>query len=457
MAGLPPSKIQDQEIRLSKKKSLIIIAISTIFATAALLTLLLQVAAQYITAAYFKLDNNFALALVSQKIIEEGDDAYRPGGFHPVYIGDVFNDRYKVLNKIGYGSYSTVWLVKDLRSPTTNHCAFRAIKVLRAECYGTEHDIYEREILTHLRSGDKTLLGYDQIAHLVDDFEHEGPNGKHVCLVFEVYGETLRSFGAWFHESMIPTDVMRRFTIQLLLALDYAHDLNIIHTDIQPSNIFVKFRDYSMIESVYLKTATVPQQNKHDKKYHAIPSYPLRASYFNDSDSVLEFDIVLGDWGVSSWADKHLTENIQPVALRAPEVLIKAPWNKKTDFWNLGAVVLELYRAVRMFDGRVGPDGHYEVKEHLAEIVDSFGPFPKALLARGDPEIVGKIFDAEGKVKDRQPGSRPPLDSEAFLPGLDEDNKRKFVAFLHALMMIDPAKRLSPEDYLRLPWLNALR
>ena len=47
--------------------------------------------------------------------IEEGKSAYRPGGFHPVYIGDVYNDRYKVLNKIGYGVYSTVWLVRDLQ------------------------------------------------------------------------------------------------------------------------------------------------------------------------------------------------------------------------------------------------------------------------------------------------------------------------------------------------------
>lgn len=48
--------------------------------------------------------------------IEEGKAAYRPGGFHPVYIGDIFNGRYKVLNKIGYGGYSTVWLVKDLQA-----------------------------------------------------------------------------------------------------------------------------------------------------------------------------------------------------------------------------------------------------------------------------------------------------------------------------------------------------
>lgn len=48
--------------------------------------------------------------------VEEGRAAYRSGGFHPVYIGDVFNDRFKVLNKIGYGQYSTVWLVKDTQA-----------------------------------------------------------------------------------------------------------------------------------------------------------------------------------------------------------------------------------------------------------------------------------------------------------------------------------------------------
>lgn len=46
--------------------------------------------------------------------IEEGISSYRPGHFHPVYIGDVYHDRYQVLNKIGYGQYSTVWLVKDI-------------------------------------------------------------------------------------------------------------------------------------------------------------------------------------------------------------------------------------------------------------------------------------------------------------------------------------------------------
>ena len=57
-----------------------------------------------------------ALVPNSNADIEEGRAAYYPGGFHPVYIGDLFNGRYEVLNKIGYGVYSTVWLVRDLKN-----------------------------------------------------------------------------------------------------------------------------------------------------------------------------------------------------------------------------------------------------------------------------------------------------------------------------------------------------
>jgi non-specific serine/threonine protein kinase len=41
---------------------------------------------------------------------------YYPGGYHPVHLGDVFNDgQYKVIRKLGEGSYSTVWLARDLK------------------------------------------------------------------------------------------------------------------------------------------------------------------------------------------------------------------------------------------------------------------------------------------------------------------------------------------------------
>lgn len=107
---------------------------------------------------------------------------------------------------------------------------YYALKVLSAECYGTDKDIFEREILRHLRDADKTHVGYKYICHLVDDFEHRGPNGTHVCLVLELMGETLKTFGTLFKKTMVPNSLMRRFTFYLLAGLDYAHDSNIVHT-----------------------------------------------------------------------------------------------------------------------------------------------------------------------------------------------------------------------------------
>jgi non-specific serine/threonine protein kinase len=46
--------------------------------------------------------------------VAEWVEAYRPGHCHPVHIGDSLKQgRYSVLRKLGYGSFSTVWLAHD--------------------------------------------------------------------------------------------------------------------------------------------------------------------------------------------------------------------------------------------------------------------------------------------------------------------------------------------------------
>lgn len=360
---------------------------------------------------------------------------------------------------------------------------YRALKVLRADCYGHGTDTFEREILRCLRDGSREHPGYPYVCHLIDDFEHQGPNGIHVCFIFELMGETLRTFGPWFPlNDMIPYEIMHRFTIQLVLALWYAHDHGVIHTgmsgtlactinlmvslkayqisqiDIKPNNIFVKFRDWSFIESGYLKEIPVPQQDREETEYRPVPSQPLRWFYFDyNAKYSADFDVTLGDWGVSSWTTKHLTEVIQPVALRAPEVIIGAPWDAPTDWWNFGAVLLEVFRCVRMFDGGVPPDGHYEPREHLIEIIDFFGPFPKKLLEKGNQDLVCDLFDDEGGIKDAEPLKRPGLMSEAITPGMGRTLREAFVSFMNLLMKIDPEERPSALDLLRHPFLGAVQ
>jgi serine/threonine protein kinase len=38
---------------------------------------------------------------------------YCPGGYHIVKVGELLNNRYSVIRKLGWGHFSTVWLCKD--------------------------------------------------------------------------------------------------------------------------------------------------------------------------------------------------------------------------------------------------------------------------------------------------------------------------------------------------------
>ncbi|GKT52434.1 start control protein cdc10 [Colletotrichum spaethianum] len=47
---------------------------------------------------------------------EQGFAWYNPDKWYPVEIGQIFESRYQVLLKLGFGSASTVWLCRDLNS-----------------------------------------------------------------------------------------------------------------------------------------------------------------------------------------------------------------------------------------------------------------------------------------------------------------------------------------------------
>ena len=45
----------------------------------------------------------------------EDPNDYLTERFHPVKLGDVFkNGKYRVIHKLGWGGYATVWLARDI-------------------------------------------------------------------------------------------------------------------------------------------------------------------------------------------------------------------------------------------------------------------------------------------------------------------------------------------------------
>lgn len=59
-------------------------------------------------------NSGFELLDQSVELDEETLPTYLAEKYYPVNQGEIFNDRYQALAKIGYGVTSTIWFAKDL-------------------------------------------------------------------------------------------------------------------------------------------------------------------------------------------------------------------------------------------------------------------------------------------------------------------------------------------------------
>lgn len=73
---------------------------------------------------------------------DEGMPDYKIGGYHPVHVGEILLDRYVIIQKLGWGHFSTVWLTKDLKFGN-----YVAMKVQKSAQHYLEAAYDEVEIL----------------------------------------------------------------------------------------------------------------------------------------------------------------------------------------------------------------------------------------------------------------------------------------------------------------------
>ncbi|XP_036373632.1 LOW QUALITY PROTEIN: SRSF protein kinase 3-like [Megalops cyprinoides] len=167
---------------------------------------------------------------------EQEDPAdYCKGGYHPVKIGDLFNGRYHVIRKLGWGHFSTVWLCWDIQGKR-----FVAMKVVKSAQHYTETALDEIKLLRCVRESDPSDPNKDMVVQLIDDFKISGVNGIHVCMVFEVLGHHLLKWIIKSNYQGLPLPCVKSIIRQVLQGLDYLHSkCKIIHTDIKPENILL--------------------------------------------------------------------------------------------------------------------------------------------------------------------------------------------------------------------------
>ncbi|GJE89697.1 kinase-like protein [Phanerochaete sordida] len=363
----------------------------------------------------------------------------------PISIGECLGE-YRVLRKLGWGNYSTVWLVQRERDK-----CLAAAKVM-TESSTRDPDLHELEFLQCMRTQQPLHAGYPHVTKLIDHFRHPPESESHLCLVTEPLSENLLSFSARWKKRRLPVPLVKHVTRQVLMGLDYLHNVcNIIHTDMKNDNIMFAMTDADIIASAAdkgerLKSVDALPDGTQVTRYRSAPiRFRLPEGHMDSPDTWSHVTAKIGDVGVSCWADKRdrrSVELIQSSALRAPEVCIGAGWGKPVDIWSMGCIVFELLTGKSLIE----PNTKDLSIPNIHMIM--FGDYPKKLVERGQ---FSEYFFNDDCTPRMRFAERCLL--EDIIKGTGIPDAPLVTDFLLRMFALDPAERASCHELREHKWL----
>ncbi len=158
-------------------------------------------------------------------------------------INCMFEERYKILEHIGEGGMADVFMAIDI---TTEKQV--AIKIIKNN--HIDNDEIVKRFDNEAKAGMK--LCHKNIINVLDRGRHEGRD--YIVLEF-CEGVTLRELIN--KNQKLDVDTCIDMTVQVLTALEHAHEKGIVHKDIKPHNILiqkdglVKVYDFGIAESIH--------------------------------------------------------------------------------------------------------------------------------------------------------------------------------------------------------------
>ncbi|TVY45143.1 Serine/threonine-protein kinase [Lachnellula subtilissima] len=361
---------------------------------------------------------------VNQNILleEEKFDDFKKGIYYPVNIGDVFASKYQVVEKLGFGVSSTVWLARDLQLHS-----YATLKIFIREGVDPE----EFNIYKSLSAGNVSHPGHRHVRNALEVFTIPRQGGDHKCLVQKPMWDSFRDLLDRNPTHRFTKVLLRAGLSQLLLALDYLHsECKLVHTDIKADKILIEIDDQDILDSFVNAELKSPSPRK------IVEGAPIYESRRFDLPKKYGL-VVLSDFGSAVRGDEKRTHDAQPNIYRCPEVMLKTEWSYAADIWNVGTMIWDLFEDKHLFYGN-DPDGSgYKTRAHLAEVVGLLGPPSLDLLKRGSRRnwIAGIPIPKDTSLES----------SEENLTGED---KQEFLRFVRSMLQWSPEDRKTAEQLL---------
>ncbi|KJF61409.1 CMGC/SRPK protein kinase [Coccidioides immitis RS] len=392
----------------------------------------------------------------------ESLEKYKLRGYHPIMIGDMLHKRYRIVDKLGFGGYSTVWLAKDTR---LNH--YVAVKVGIANSLPHESKIL-RALLVPQPSSLSTHPGRKSIPLPLDEFELHGPNGTHPCYTMTPARCNLREVS---FSRLFPLEVTRALSAGLTLAIAYMHSQGYVHGDIHLRNVLVKLPssfDQLPIEQLYEtygKPQAVPVTRCDGKplppNVPATAVIPHHLGKDAEEFSLSDAEVLLSDFGeaFSPALNVRLGESCHtPLAMRPPEARFEpqSPLSFSADIWSLATTIWEILGMKAIFSSEF-----ITADEIVSQQIDVLGPMPSSWWERWDER--GQFFNQDGHPREDR-DVWPPID-EAFEEGIQRYRRKRgmgvfevdetaaILDLMRRMLAFRPEQRPTAEEILKSEWM----
>ncbi|SPO30661.1 related to putative dual specificity protein kinase pom1 [Ustilago trichophora] len=312
-------------------------------------------------------------------------------GDYNVISKDHLAFRYEIIDLLGRGSFGQVLQCRDHKTGKTV-----AIKLIRNKKRFHHQALVEVRILENLTKWDPDER-YNVIK-MTESFLFR----NHLCIATELLSINLYELIKANQFAGFTTNLIRRFTSQVLQSLVLMKHHRIVHCDLKPENILLQHPRKSAIKVI--------------------------------------------DFGSSCFENEKVYTYIQSRFYRSPEVILGMNYHTAIDIWSLGCIIAELYTGYPLFPGE-------NEQEQLACIMEILGVPERYLVERSSRKKL--FFDSTGQPRPvvNSKGKRRRPSSKTLAQALKSDDEL-FVDFIAKCLIWDPERRLKPDPAMRHPWIQ---